>query len=42
MASSVDKLKKDLTSTKKAFTMVNNQLALLKEANSNISESEGD
>jgi hypothetical protein len=41
-ASSVNKLKKDLNSTKKAFTMVNTQLAQLKEADSDISESEGE
>jgi hypothetical protein len=39
-ASSVDKLKKDLKSMKKLFTTVNTQLAFLKEADSNISESE--
>jgi hypothetical protein len=41
-ASSVNKLKKDLKSIKKAFTMVNTQLAQLKEADSDISESEGE
>jgi hypothetical protein len=41
-ASSVDKLKRDLKSTKKAFTTVNTQRALLKEANSDISKYEGD
>jgi hypothetical protein len=41
-ASSVKKLKKDLKSTKKAFTTVNTQLAQLKEADSDISESEGE
>jgi hypothetical protein len=40
-ASSVKKLKKDLKSIKKAFTTVNTQLAQLKEADSDISESEG-
>jgi hypothetical protein len=39
-ASSVKKLKKDLKSIKKAFTTVNTQLAQLKEAYSEISESE--
>jgi hypothetical protein len=38
-ASSVKKLKKDIKSIKKAFTMVNTQLAQLKEADSDISES---
>jgi hypothetical protein len=41
-ASSVKKLKKDLKSIKKAFTTVNTQLAQLKEADSEIYESEGD
>jgi hypothetical protein len=41
-ASSVKKLKKDLKSIKKAFTTVNTQLAQLKEADSDISESEGE
>jgi hypothetical protein len=41
-ASSVKKLKKDLKSMKKAFTKVNTQLAQLKEAESEISESEGE
>jgi hypothetical protein len=41
-ASSVKKLKKDLNSIKKALTMVNTQLAQLKEADSDISESEGE
>jgi hypothetical protein len=41
-ASSVKKLKKDLKSIKKAFTMVNTQLTQLKEADSDISESEGE
>jgi hypothetical protein len=41
-ASSVKKLKKDLKSIKKAFTTVNTQLAQLKEADSVISESEGE
>jgi hypothetical protein len=35
-------MKKDLKSMKKAFTTVNTQIALLKEADSDISESEGD
>jgi hypothetical protein len=39
-ASSVKKLKKDHKSIKKAFTKVNTQLAQLKEADSEISESE--
>jgi predicted transcriptional regulator len=39
-ASSVKKLKKDLKSIKKAFTTVNTQLTQLKEADSDISESE--
>jgi hypothetical protein len=39
---SVKKLKKDLKSIKKAFTTVNTQLAQLKEAESNTSESEGE
>jgi hypothetical protein len=41
-ASSVNKLKKDLNSINKAFTTVNTQLAQLKEADSEISESEGE
>jgi hypothetical protein len=41
-ASSVKKLKKDHKSIKKAFTTVNTQLAQLKEAYSDISESEGE
>jgi hypothetical protein len=41
-ASSVKKLKKDLKSIKKAFTTVNTQLAQLKEADYDISESEGE
>jgi hypothetical protein len=41
-ASSVNKLKKDLESIKKALTTVNTQLAQLKEASSDISESEGE
>jgi hypothetical protein len=41
-SSSVKKLKKDLKSIKKAFTTVNTQLAQLKEADSDISESEGE
>jgi hypothetical protein len=41
-ASSVNKLKNDLKSIKKSFTMVNTQLAQFKEADSDISESEGD
>jgi hypothetical protein len=41
-ASRVDKLKKDLKSMKKVFTTINTQLTLLKEADSDISESEWD
>jgi hypothetical protein len=41
-ASRVKKLKKDLKSIKKAFTTVNTQLAQLKEADSDISETEGE
>jgi hypothetical protein len=41
-ASSIKKLKKDLNSIKKSFTTVNNQLAQLKEADSDISELEGE
>jgi hypothetical protein len=41
-ASSVNKLKKDLKSINKVFNTVNTQLAQLKEAESNISESEGE
>jgi hypothetical protein len=41
-ASRVNKLKKDFKSIKKAFTMVNTQLAQLKAADSDISESEGE
>jgi hypothetical protein len=41
-ASSVKKLNKDLKSIKKAFTTVNPQIAQLKEADSDISESEGE
>jgi hypothetical protein len=41
-ASSIKKLKKDIKSIKKASTMVNTQLAQLKEADSDISESEGE
>jgi hypothetical protein len=41
-ASSVKKLKKDLKSSKKAFTTVNTQLVQLKEADSDISDSEGE
>jgi hypothetical protein len=41
-ASSVKKIKKDLKSIKKAFTTVNTQLAQLKEADSEISELEGE
>jgi hypothetical protein len=41
-ASSVKKLKKDIKSIKKAFTTVNTQLSQLKEADSDISESEGE
>jgi hypothetical protein len=37
--SSVDKIKKDLRSMKKALVTVNTQLALLKEADSDISNS---
>jgi hypothetical protein len=37
---SVDTLKKDLKSMKKAFTTVNTQLELLKEADSDIYDSE--
>jgi Tfp pilus assembly protein PilO len=40
--SSIDKLKKDLKSMKKSFTTINTQLTLLKEADSDISDSEGD
>jgi hypothetical protein len=40
--SSAKKLKKDLKSMNKAFTMVNTQLAQMKEAKSEISESEGE
>jgi hypothetical protein len=40
-ASSVKKLKKDLKFINKAFTTVNTQLSQLKEADSDISESEG-
>jgi hypothetical protein len=40
-AISVKKLKKDLKYIKKTFTTVNTQLAQLKEADSDISESEG-
>jgi hypothetical protein len=39
---SVKKLQKDITSMRKAFTMVNTQLEKLKEAESDISESEGE
>jgi hypothetical protein len=39
---SVKKLQKDIKSTRKAFTMVNTQLEKLKEAESDISESEGE
>jgi hypothetical protein len=38
---SVKKLQKDIKSTRKAFTTVNTQLEKLKEAESDISESEG-
>jgi hypothetical protein len=41
-AISIKKLKKDLSSIKKSFTTVNTQLAQLKEADSDISESEGE
>jgi hypothetical protein len=41
-ASSVKKIKKDLKSINKAFTTVNTQLAQLKEADSDISDSEGE
>jgi hypothetical protein len=41
-ASSVKKLTKHLKSIKKAFTTVNTQLAQLKEADSDIFESEGE
>jgi predicted nucleic acid-binding Zn-ribbon protein len=41
-ASSVQKLKKDIKSIKKEFAMVNTQIVQLKEADSEISESEGD
>jgi archaellum component FlaC len=41
-ASSVKRIKKELKSIKKAFTTVNTQLAQLKDADSDISESEGD
>jgi hypothetical protein len=41
-ASSVKKLKNDLNSINKAFTTVNTQLAQLKEADSEISELEGE
>jgi hypothetical protein len=41
-ASSVKKLNKDLKSIKKSFTPVNTQLAQLKEADSDISESGGE
>jgi hypothetical protein len=41
-SSSVKKLKKDIKSVNKAFTTVNTQLAQLKKADSDFSESEGD
>jgi hypothetical protein len=41
-ASSIKKLKKDLKSIKKEFTTVNTQIAQLKEADSDISELDGD
>jgi hypothetical protein len=41
-ANSVKKIKKDLKSINKAFTTVNTQLAQLKEADSDISDSEGE
>jgi hypothetical protein len=40
--SSIKKLKKYLKSINKAFTTVNTQLAKLKEADSDISDSEGE
>jgi hypothetical protein len=40
-AISIKKIKKDLKSIKEAFTTVNTQRAQLKEADSDISESEG-
>jgi hypothetical protein len=39
---SVKKLQKDINSMRKAFTTVNTQLEKLKEAESDISESEGE
>jgi hypothetical protein len=42
MVNSVKKLQKDIKSTRKAFTTVNTQLEKLKEAESDISESEGE
>jgi hypothetical protein len=42
MVNSVKKLQKDITSMRKAFTTVNTRLEKLKEAESNISESEGE
>jgi phage shock protein A len=39
---SVKKLQKDIKSTRKAFTTVNAQLEKLKEAESDISESQGE
>jgi hypothetical protein len=39
---SVDKIKKDIKYMKKFFTTINTQLALLKEADSDIYDSEGD
>ena len=41
-ASSVSKLKKEFKNIKKAFTTVNTQLALMKEADSDFAESDGD
>jgi Skp family chaperone for outer membrane proteins len=41
-ANSVKKLQKDIKSMRKAFTTVNTQLEKLKEAESTISESEGE
>jgi hypothetical protein len=41
-SSSIRKIKKDLKSMTEAVTKVTTQLALLKEANSDISESDGD
>jgi hypothetical protein len=41
-ANSVKKLQKDIKSMRKAFTTVNTQIEKLKEAESDISESEGE